>query len=87
HKGAAGSVREVIESFGGSVEICEWWQQQPPGPPHTFELTLSLSGRPGVDPSARYVEAVIAEVNRTKPVRAHFIFIQQAQFAQPLGTA
>lgn len=85
HKGTAGSVRDVIESFGGSVEIREWWEQQPPGQPHTFDLTLTLSGRPGVDPSAKYVEDVIAEVNRTKPVRAHFTFTQGAEFSQRLG--
>ncbi|MCF3488772.1 phage tail protein I [Stenotrophomonas maltophilia] len=81
HKGTAGSVREVIESFGGSVVIREWWQQEPRGVPHTFELVLTLSGRPGADPSAKYVEDVIAEVTRTKPVRSHFTFTQGAEFA------
>jgi len=85
HKGTAGSVRDVIESFGGSVVIREWWEQQPPGKPHTFDLILTLSGRPGVDPSAKYVEDVIAEVNRTKPVRSHFTFTQGAEFAKRLG--
>ncbi|WP_425531856.1 phage tail protein I [Stenotrophomonas maltophilia] len=81
HKGTAGSVREVIESFGGSVVIREWWQQEPRGVPHTFELVLALSGRPGADPSAKFVEDVIAEVTRTKPVRSHFTFTQGAEFA------
>lgn len=85
HKGTAGSVREVIESFGGSVAIREWWQQEPRGRPHTFELVLTISGRPGVDPSAKYVEDVIAEVNRTKPVRSHFTFTQGAEFAERLA--
>ncbi|KUJ04958.1 phage tail protein [Stenotrophomonas maltophilia] len=85
HKGTAGSVREVIESFGGSVVIREWWQQEPRGVPHTFELVLTLSGRPGADPSAKYVEDVIAEVTRTKPVRSHFTFTQGAEFAGKLG--
>ncbi|WP_440087016.1 phage tail protein I [Stenotrophomonas sp. S11A1a] len=81
----AGSVREVIESFGGSVVIREWWQQEPRGVPHTFELVLTLSGRPGADPSAKYVEDVIAEVTRTKPVRSHFTFTQGTEFAGRLG--
>lgn len=85
HKGTAGSVRDVIESFGGTVVIREWWEQEPRGIPHTFELLLTLSGRPGIDPSARYVEDVIAEVNRTKPVRSHFAFTQGAEFEERLG--
>lgn len=80
HKGTAGSVRDVIESFGGSVMIREWWQMDPPGPPHSFELLLILSGRPGVDATAKYVEDVISEVNRTKPVRSYFTFTQGAEF-------
>jgi phage tail P2-like protein len=85
HKGTAGSVRDVIESFGGTVVIREWWEQEPRGNPHTFELLLILSGRPGIDPSAKYVEDVIAEVNRTKPVRSHFTFTQGAEFEERLG--
>lgn len=85
HKGTARSVQAVIESFGGSVVIQEWWQQEPRGNPHTFKLLLVLSGRPGVDPSARYVDDVIAEVERTKPVRSHFTFTQGADFEERLG--
>lgn len=85
HKGTAGSVREVIESFGGSVVIREWWEQTPLGVPHTFELLLILSGRPGAQVSAKYVEDVIAEVNRTKPVRSHFTFTQGAEFEGRIG--
>lgn len=87
HKGTVGSVRNVIESFGGSVVIREWWETSPPGRPHTFELLLILSGRPGVEASAKYVEDVIAEVNRTKPVRSHFTFTQGAEFAGEIGLA
>lgn len=85
HKGTAGSVRDVIESFGGSVVIREWWEIQPHGPPHSFELLLILSGRPGVQASAKYVEDVIAEVNRTKPVRSYFTFTQGAEFEGQIG--
>ena len=85
HKGTAGSVRNVIESFGGSVVIREWWEMDPPGRPHSFELLLILSGRPGVQASAKYVEDVISEVNRTKPVRSHFTFTQGAEFEGQIG--
>lgn len=87
HKGTARSVQAVIESFGGSVVIREWWQREPAGEPHTFELLLVISGRPGQDVTAKYVEDVMAEVERTKPVRSHFTFTQGAGFEERLGIA
>ena len=75
-KGTARSVRDVVQSFGGEVAIREWWEMQPLGPPHTFSLVLDLDGRSGALTSAAYVEQVVAEVTRTKPVRSHFTFTQ-----------
>lgn len=75
-KGTAESVRSVVESFGGSVAIREWWQKETPGTPHTFDLVLTLSGFHGEPVTAAFVDSVIAEVRRTKPVRSHFTFTQ-----------
>lgn len=75
-KGTVGSVRLVIKSFGGSVAIREWWEEEPKAAPHTFALTLHLNGTDGNLASAKFVEDVIAEVERTKPVRTHFTFTQ-----------
>jgi len=74
-KGTAASVRSVVQSFGGSVAIREWWQQDPPGDPHTFSLVMNLEQN-GAPASAAFVDQVIAEVSRAKPVRSHFTFTQ-----------
>lgn len=74
-KGTAASVRAVVSSFGGSVAIREWWQMEPKGVPHSFNLLLNLD-RAGAPASAAFVEQVIAEVGRAKPVRSHFTFTQ-----------
>lgn len=76
HKGTAYSVRAVVAAFGGSLAIREWWEMQPPGDPHTFQIILSLGGVVAAGNSAAYVDAVIAEIRRTKPVRSHFTFTQ-----------
>ncbi|MGO4521115.1 phage tail protein I [Dyella sp. 2RAF44] len=76
HKGTVKSVRDVVESFGGAVEIVEWWQKTPKGTPHTFDLTLTLSGNDGTQATAQFVDDVIAEVTKTKPVRSQFTFTQ-----------
>ena len=75
-KGTASSVRDVVASFGGSVALREWWQTTPPGDPHTFNLLLNITDDAGAPVDAAFVDAVIAEVYRTKPVRSHFTFSQ-----------
>ncbi len=75
-KGTAQSVREVVQAFGGQVSLREWWEQTPRGRPHTFDMVLTLTGEGGGTASAQFVSDVIAEVERTKPVRSHFTFTQ-----------
>ncbi|CEE43631.1 Phage-related tail protein [Xanthomonas citri pv. citri] len=84
-KGTANSVRMVVESFGGAVAIREWWQTEPRGQPHTFELTLTLTGTDAQTATSRFVNEVIAEVERTKPVRSHFTFTQGFQAEARIG--
>lgn len=85
-KGTAKSVADVIASFGGAVTLREWFQTDPPGDPHTFELLASLSGH-GAAPSAAFIDAVVAEVERTKPLRAHFTFTLALDVAGGIGLA
>jgi phage tail P2-like protein len=75
-KGTAESVSTVVESFGGAVAMREWWQTGGSGVPHTFDLVLTLASMNGKAATASFVDSVIAEVERTKPVRSHFTFTQ-----------
>lgn len=84
-KGTARSISDVVDSFGGVVDITEWWQTTPRGQPHTFALTLTLGGQDGETTTAQYVDDVIAEVNFTKPVRSHFTFTQGINLAGRVG--
>lgn len=84
-KGTLKSIRDVVNSFGGAVEIIEWWQLIPTGPPHTFQLILTLSGQGGEQATAEYVNDVIEEVSRTKPVRSHFTFTQGVNLTGRIG--
>ena len=83
-KGTRKSVEDVVRSFGGSVGIREWWQVDPPAEPHTFDLLVSLAGNGGV-PSADFIDAVIAEVRRTKPARSHFTFTLAVKLSAGVG--
>lgn len=73
-KGTAQSVRAVVESFGGSITIREWWQQDPPEAPFTFAAVLDLGGWGDAAPTGALVDQVIEDITRTKPVRSHFAF-------------
>jgi len=84
-KGTAQSVRQVVEAFGGQVQLREWFQMDPPGAPHTFEMVLTLAGEGGETATAQFVDDVIGEVSRTKPVRSHFTFTQGLQAAAGVG--
>jgi phage tail P2-like protein len=75
-KGTAKSVKDVVAAFGGDIVLREWWQETPMGEPHTFKLVMALSGNEGQTATAEFVDDVIAEVSRTKPVRSHFTFTQ-----------
>jgi len=75
-RGSVKSVRETVAALGGVISIREWWQTTPKGQPHTFEMVLTLGGQDGSQASATFVEEVIAEVDRVKPLRSHFTAIQ-----------
>lgn len=84
-KGTAKSVRTIVEAFGGQVELREWWENDPPTTPHTFALTLTLSGAGGETASAQFVDDVINEVRRTKPLRSQFEFTQGVSLIGAVG--
>ena len=75
-KGSAKSVRDVVRAFGGDVAIREWWQLEPRGEPHTFDIVITLTGQDGAPATAAFVEEVIDEVARTKPARSWFTATQ-----------
>lgn len=87
HKGTVQSIRDVIAAFGGAVVMKEWWETTPPGVPHTFSLALTLSGQDGQEATAQYVDDVIAEIDRTKPVRSHYTFTQSSTASAQVGVA
>jgi len=84
-KGTAGSVRAIVEVFGGQIAMREWWQTTPKGTPGTFEVNLNLNDTSGAPASADQIASVIDQIARTKPVSAHFEFVQGLQATASLG--
>jgi phage tail P2-like protein len=75
-RGTHRSVADAVAAFGANITIREWWQTVPRGIPHTFELILNLTDQTGAGVTAEFIENVIAEVTRVKPLRSHFTAIQ-----------
>lgn len=75
-KGTAAAVREVVATFGGNVALREWFEMDPPGPPGTFSIVLTVSARDSQPANANLVADIIDEIERVKPVRAHYTFTQ-----------
>lgn len=74
--GTAAAVREVVAAFGANIALREWFEQTPRGKPGTFDVVLTVSARDGQAPTADFVDDILAEIDRTKPVRSHYTFTQ-----------
>ncbi|VWB29221.1 phage tail protein I [Burkholderia lata] len=83
--GTAAAVREVVESFGGNIVLREWFEQTPPTTPYTFELFMTVAARDGNPPTADYIADILREVDRAKPVRAHYTFTQGFSLSGSIG--
>lgn len=75
-KGTLASIDRVLQSYGGDFALQEWWQTQPQGVPHTFQISLNLSGSDGEIGSAAFIESVVDDIDRTKPLRSHYTITQ-----------
>ncbi|AGK86793.1 tail protein [Burkholderia phage ST79] len=83
--GTAAAVREVVESFGGNIAMREWFEQDPPGKPYTFDMVMTVAAQDGNPPTASYIADILAEVDRAKPVRAHYTFAQGFALSGSIG--
>jgi phage tail P2-like protein len=80
-KGTRRSVEEVLASFDALLELVEWFEATPQLEPYTFEVRLALVEDDGVaggaSSTADFARAIVEEVSRVKPIRAHFTLVQQ----------
>lgn len=93
-KGTRGAVEDVLASFDHLLELVEWFEATPNLDPYIFEVRLPLVDEDGVAGGARTsaatARAIIREVAKAKPARAHFALVQQLELARstvPIGAA
>ncbi|MFC3579531.1 phage tail protein I [Sphingomonas hylomeconis] len=84
-KGTRYSIERVLASFDALLELVEWFEVTPNAAPYTFEVRLPVIDAAGVAgggrTSAAVARAIVTEVSRTKPARAHFQLVQQLRLA------
>lgn len=66
-KGTKQSVMDALSAIGGSAVLIEWFEKSPAGDPHTFEINIV-----GNTTTIEMQDMMVAEINRTKPLRSHF---------------
>lgn len=84
-KGTVGAVARAIASFGAAMTLREWWETAPMGDPGTFEVILAIADQDGEAPAPEFVDAVVAEIDRTKPLSRHFTFTQALEAEGAVG--
>lgn len=45
YKGTNFALRQIVESFGYSLTVHEWWQETPMNEPGTFQITVDTNGK------------------------------------------
>jgi len=85
HKGTVKSVKDTVASFGGSIDVVEWWQKSPRGIPHTFDVSVALSGFDGEPATAQFTDDVMSGIDRVKPVRSHYTVTQGFAMSGAVG--
>lgn len=74
HMGTLAAVRAALATVNARCVVTEWWQEDPPGTPHTFRVSVILSGVDDEMISEEKQAEVIRLIWAAKPVRSHFTF-------------
>lgn len=90
YRGTRYALDEVLAIFGVTAELAEWWQQNPPATPYTFDLLLwvndnLLPRQPTL--TAGLYDSLRRMVDVVKPARSGYSLKLGARFDQPLQIA
>ncbi|EMI1335880.1 phage tail protein I [Acinetobacter baumannii] len=65
HKGTNYALRKIVESFGYTLTIHEWWQEAPMNEPGTFQITIDTNSR---ELTERGYKTLVELLNDAKPL-------------------
>ncbi|WP_151710701.1 phage tail protein I [Acinetobacter brisouii] len=64
-KGTVSALRSIVEGFGYSLSVTEWWQEQPNNTPGTFQITIDTEGN---ELSEQSYNTLVALLHDAKPL-------------------
>lgn len=76
-KGTPWAIKRLLASVGARADLREWWQMDPPGQAHTFEIDVYANTIPAVEEDTPLLGEVATQrmaalINSVKPVRSHY---------------
>lgn len=75
HKGTRAAIQQALDAFANvSITLTEWWEQDPPAYPHTFQLDLLVNGNTPGAGTAELNDKLRRAIDAIKPVRSHYTF-------------
>jgi phage tail P2-like protein len=81
-KGTPASLRTILNDYEPLLALVEWFDLNPRGIPHTFEIRLPVGDNRTPPERAAMIADVIRDIAMVKPVRSHFRFVQLLDLAQ-----
>ena len=74
HLGTRSAIRNVLQSLVGNASITEWFEKDPVGIPHTFEIKVTQNFNDG-RVSSEVLQDLINAINYAKPVRSQYTLV------------
>lgn len=71
-KGTPAALESVLARFDPLIRMLEWFEQDPPATPHTFQVIIPLDGEPLPRSTAVFARELVRDIYRIKPARSHF---------------
>ncbi|MEB6638480.1 phage tail protein I [Acinetobacter baumannii] len=65
YKGTNFALRSIVESFGYSLTVHEWWQESPKSEPGTFQITIDTNSKPLTE---KTYKTLVELLNDAKPL-------------------
>lgn len=71
-KGTPESIEALLHSYDPLIRLVEWFERQPAGQPHTFQVIIPLDGSDAPRSTAEFAEELVRDIARIKPARSHY---------------
>lgn len=81
HYGTKKAILDVLASLGNGAQIKEWFESDPQGTPHTFQINIDLNVQ---QVKAEAIDDAVTALNIVKPVRSQYTVTQYLQIGTDL---